>query len=342
MHRQPPERRHVERLVKGAGVHHRLAHVAEDHLVAAAILDREADAGGERHVPAHDAVAAEEVQVAVEEVHGAALAVHHAVAAPEQLGHHVARRHAARERLAVVAVGGDDVVVGAKQRERARAHRLLADVEVAEAADLAERVGLGAALLEAALEQHRVQQLAPQLGVAADVGGRRPGGVGRRLLRSPGSTSGAGRSLGALRRSLRAAPWRCARPRARFVGARAGERRAPESVAFFAMIRAVNVQWCAVRDALVPRPGVCCATRPEVAAYAGLAAHHASRIPSLFTLPPPAPVPRRGSWSARAGRIPRGGSRGPCRCDRARGTPRACSSGRARCASRTGGGTGRA
>ena len=65
-----------------AGVHHRLAHEAEADLVAAAILDREADAGGERNVPADDAVAAEEVQVAVEQVHRAALAARAAVGRP--------------------------------------------------------------------------------------------------------------------------------------------------------------------------------------------------------------------------------------------------------------------
>ena len=91
----------------------------------------------------------------------------HAVDAAEQLGHHGARRHAARERLAVIAVGRDDVVVGAEHRERAGAHRFLADVEVAEAADLAERVGLGASLLEAALQQHRPQQL--ELSSASEV-----------------------------------------------------------------------------------------------------------------------------------------------------------------------------
>ena len=133
-------------------------------LVAAAILDREADAGRERHVAADDAVAAEEVRGCVSNMCiEPPLPRAHAVDAAEQLGHHGARRHAARERLAVVAVRRDDVVVGAEQRERAGAHRFLSDVQVAEAADLAERVRLGAALLEAALQQHRAQQLAVQL-----------------------------------------------------------------------------------------------------------------------------------------------------------------------------------
>ena len=51
-------------------------------------------------------------------------------------------------------------------RHGAGAHGFLSDVQVAEAADLAERVRLGAALLEAALEQHRLEQLEIQRGVA--------------------------------------------------------------------------------------------------------------------------------------------------------------------------------
>ena len=129
-------------------------------LIAAAILDREADAGRERHVAADDAVAAEEVQCCVSNMCIEPPLPREQPSLPaEQLGHDGARRHAARERLAVIAVRRDDVVVGAKHRDRAGADRLLADVQVAEAADLAERVRLGAALLEAALEQHRAQQL---------------------------------------------------------------------------------------------------------------------------------------------------------------------------------------
>ena len=153
-----------------AGVHDRLAHEADADLIAAAILDREADAGRERHVAADDAVAAEEVRGCVSNrCIEPPLPRDAAVDAAEQLGHDGARRHAARERLAVIAVGRDDVVVGAQHRDRAGADGFLSDVEVAEAADLAERVRLGAALLEAALQQHRAQQLEVQLGVGAAV-----------------------------------------------------------------------------------------------------------------------------------------------------------------------------
>ena len=59
-------------------------------------------------------------------------------------------------RVGVLAVGGDDVVVGLQRRDRADRHRLLADIKVQEAADLAQRVGLGQRLLHAADRQHLV------------------------------------------------------------------------------------------------------------------------------------------------------------------------------------------
>ena len=136
-HRELPEPRHVERFVEGAGVHHRLTHEANDHLIGAAILDGEADPGRNGHVPAHNPVSAEEVGIAIEEVHRAPLPASHAIAATEQFGHDRARRYAAGQRLSVIAVGGDDVVIGAEHRNSTGAARLLPDVEVAEAADTA-------------------------------------------------------------------------------------------------------------------------------------------------------------------------------------------------------------
>ena len=86
---------------------------------------------------ANNAVPAEEVRVAVEQVHGATLAAHDAVDAAEQLRHDGSRRHATGERLAVIAVGRDHVVVGAQDRDRPCAARFLPDVQVTEATDLA-------------------------------------------------------------------------------------------------------------------------------------------------------------------------------------------------------------
>src|SRR5205085_5941695 len=116
---------------------------------------------------ADDAVAAEEVLVGVEEVHRTALALRAAADLAVQFGHHFVGRDAHDERMAVVAVAGVDVIVGPEGRERADGDSLLADVEVAEATDLAERVGLGRLLLEAADEYHLIEHA--QQGLAVDL-----------------------------------------------------------------------------------------------------------------------------------------------------------------------------
>src|SRR5438552_18083105 len=103
--------------------------------------------------------------MAVEEVQRSALAVRTSRCPAKELGHHRSRREAASERLTVIAIRRDDVVVGSDHRERTGAHRFLPDVEMTESADLAERVGFGGALLEPPLEEHGPQQLVIQLAI---------------------------------------------------------------------------------------------------------------------------------------------------------------------------------
>ncbi len=189
---QLPERGHVERLVEGAVVDRGLAEVADRHLVGVAVLGGERHAGRERDVPADDAVPAEEPERGVEEVHRAALAPAAARGLAEQLGHDGARADPARQRVAVLAVGAGDVVVRAQGREAADRDRLLPDVEVAEAADLAEAVGLAGLLLEVADEHHLPEPAAVLV---------RPGGIeaargacwpwGRRCRPSAGAPGGS-------------------------------------------------------------------------------------------------------------------------------------------------------
>ena len=78
----------------------------------------------------------------------------------EEFGHDGARRHAARQCLAMFAVCADHVIVRTKRRHRADGNGLLADVQVAEAADLADGVRLARALLEPADQDHHAQPLA--------------------------------------------------------------------------------------------------------------------------------------------------------------------------------------
>ena len=102
----------------------------------------EGEAGAERHLGADDAVPAVEALLAGEHVHRAALALGVAAAAPGQLGHDAARVHVAGQHVAVVAVAGDDAVARAQRMLDADGDRLLADIEVAEAADQAHAVEL--------------------------------------------------------------------------------------------------------------------------------------------------------------------------------------------------------
>src|SRR5690606_29341442 len=156
-----------------------LAHEAHHHLVAATVLDREGNTGCKRHVTAHDPVTAEEVQVLVEQVHRTTLSSGDAVLPAIQLRHHRGAAHPAGKRLTGGAVGGDDVVIVAEDAYRAGGHSLLPDVQVAEPADLAERVSLCRALLETALEEHGPQQLEILLAIAG------PGVAGRPLCGAP-------------------------------------------------------------------------------------------------------------------------------------------------------------
>src|SRR5690606_6439089 len=145
--------------VERTRVHHRFTHVAQANLVATAVLDCECNAGCERNMAAHDSMSAKEVDLLVEQVHGATLAAHYSILAAEQLGHDTARAHAPCESRTVIAVGGDHVVVRPQHCKRAGGYSFLPVIQVAETTDLAQCVRLGRALLEATLQKHGTQKL---------------------------------------------------------------------------------------------------------------------------------------------------------------------------------------
>ena len=73
-------------------------------------------------------------------------------------------------------IGADDIIVLAQGSERTHPHGFLADIEVAEAANLAECVCLGGLLLEAANQQHLPQHFEVELRLGAVLGGSRGSG----------------------------------------------------------------------------------------------------------------------------------------------------------------------
>src|SRR6185437_6303794 len=126
----------------GGGVaelaHHRLGLGA----ARAAIRDRERSPGSGWDLPAYDAVAAEQPGLDVEQVHGAAPAFGDSRRPPEKLGHDAARLDAARDRIAVFAIGGEQVVARLHRGHQADDGGFFAEVEVAIATDLGPLVHL--------------------------------------------------------------------------------------------------------------------------------------------------------------------------------------------------------
>ncbi len=102
------------------------------------------------------------------------------MAAAGQLGHDALGVHAAGQHVAVVAIAGDDGVALFERHLHADHHGLLADVEVAEAADQAHAVHLAGLLLEAPDQQHVAIGL--EFRFLAKVGNRGLLGIDRLLV----------------------------------------------------------------------------------------------------------------------------------------------------------------
>ncbi len=115
------------------------------------------------------------------------------MAASGELGHDAFRLHAAGEHMAVVAIGGDELVALSPRHLHADDDRLLADIKVAEAADQPHAVELSRLLLEAADEQHVA------IGLELLIGAEERGALGLRLgplLVVEPKVRGAGREAG--------------------------------------------------------------------------------------------------------------------------------------------------
>ncbi len=131
------------------------------------------DADGERQAAADDRVAAIEPRRAVEDVHRAAAAAAAAFQLAEHLGHQPVHADAAGDRLAVLAVGRDDGVIGAERFHHADRHRLLAVIQMQKAEDLLRLVQLDAFRLEMPDADHLAQQMVQVRVVELDPGAHR-------------------------------------------------------------------------------------------------------------------------------------------------------------------------
>ncbi len=127
-HRQFPHFGQVERFVEVANVRRAVAHHADDGRIVVLVLERKSQAGCQRQVRAHNGVAAPKIFAHVGQVHRTALAARTACRLAQQFGHHHPGVHAHRQGNAMIAVGGDDMVLRLHSRRRAHAHGFLPNV----------------------------------------------------------------------------------------------------------------------------------------------------------------------------------------------------------------------
>ncbi len=137
----------------------RLAEKGERDARLLEVLGGKSRADRQRDLPAHDGVAPQEAAPLVEKVHRAAFALRDAALLAAQLRHHLARVHSFHQRVPVLAIGGQDIVVRLESRKRPHRHRFLADVQVAEAPDLSQGVEFRRLFFEAANQEHLLERV---------------------------------------------------------------------------------------------------------------------------------------------------------------------------------------
>jgi hypothetical protein len=157
-HRKLPQLRHVEAFVDLALVRRAVAEIGQADKIIAAIAVGKGETGSERDLGANNAVAAEEVLLLAEHVHGATLALGIAAMASGQFGHHALGFHSASQHVTVVPVTGYDLIALFQGHLHADDDGFLADIEMAEAADRAHSVELAGLFLETPDQQHVAQR----------------------------------------------------------------------------------------------------------------------------------------------------------------------------------------
>jgi hypothetical protein len=151
--------------MEGALVYGRFTKEAERDLICALVFGSEGHARCQRNLAAHNRMPAKETEVRIEEVHRAAFATRTSGGLAIKLGHDGVRRHALGDRLAVLAVTRQYIVIRTQRRDRAHADSFLADIQVTEAADLPQAVRFGAFLFEATDQNHLMKYLHQRLAI---------------------------------------------------------------------------------------------------------------------------------------------------------------------------------
>ena len=159
-HGQLPCSGHVQGLVEAALVGGAVAEAANGHSTVTQDLGGQCASRGDGLAAAHDAVGAQMIHLLhVRNVHGAALALAVAGLFAEQLGHSQLGVSAPGNGVAVAAVGGGKVVLGADSGESAGLSSLLTDAQMDIACQHTLGEALGGLLLEGTDAHHRAIEL---------------------------------------------------------------------------------------------------------------------------------------------------------------------------------------
>ena len=153
---QLPELGHVQRLVKCALIDRGFAKETKRNLIRTLVFRSERNTGCQWNLPADNAVSAKKVHFLVEHVHRAALALRASAGFAEELGHDRLGSHALGDRMRMLAITGEHVIVLADGRDRANGHGFLTNVEMAEAANLTGAIRFRGFFFEATDQKHLV------------------------------------------------------------------------------------------------------------------------------------------------------------------------------------------
>src|SRR4051794_6305585 len=141
--------------MKRALVDRAVAEKAKRNSILFSIFAGKREAAGQRNVSPDNGVTAVHVPWFVEVMHRAAKAAGHAGLFSEELGHASVGRCSTRQRVGVIAVSGDDVIVIAHSGNGADDDRFLPDVKMTETTNLLRLILLARAFLETPDEQHQ-------------------------------------------------------------------------------------------------------------------------------------------------------------------------------------------
>ncbi len=109
-------------------IHGPITKITQHHPIFLAVFDRPTQPGGQRNMRADNGMAAEEIFLPVKKVHRPALTVRTAGLFAIEFRKQQMNIHAPRNGVAMITVGGNDIIRWAHRRNTAYRHRFLADI----------------------------------------------------------------------------------------------------------------------------------------------------------------------------------------------------------------------